>query len=208
MVFNDPTNEQGLAQEIDSICNSDPNSYPVKAKLRRVNSALDRFFLLATNAAGNWLIDDARRTDYPIATTNIEQGKSDYQFPSELMDIIKVEVKNSNGEYVPATYEKKYGSLWLEEPKENITAGLRIQFTRSYKYLTTADTSVNISIPQNFFAFIARHASLPFLVEKAKASANNIAELIRQDEEDVRKHYSRRGRDAKTRIAAGVTQFI
>jgi hypothetical protein len=223
MVFNDTTNEQGIVQEIDSICNSDSNSYPIKAKTRRVNNALDRFFTLAVKADGRWELDGTDHTDYPISVTDIENGKIDYTFPPELLEIFRVEIKDENGNWreiypidqqdykgqasdefmkepsQPMYYDKKYGSIWLY-PSANYDQddSLKIHYNRKFKRMASTDLAVVPGIPEIFHPYLARYASLPFLVEKAKANKNDIAEMIRADEDEITKYYSRRARDSKS----------
>ncbi len=100
MYFNDITNGNGIVQEMDDICSTDNNSFPIKSKTRRVNQAQNAYFSLAMQTDGKWEEDDRNFNDYPIATTDLEIGKKDYTFPNGLLEIIRVEVKNSDGKWV------------------------------------------------------------------------------------------------------------
>jgi hypothetical protein len=64
--------------------------------------------------------------------------------------------------------------------------------------MAITDLAVVPGIPEIFHPYLARYASLPFLVEKAKANKNDIAEMIRADEDEITKYYSRRARDSKS----------
>jgi hypothetical protein len=232
MIFNDPTNKQGLLQEIDDICNSDNNSYPIVAKTRRLNSALDRFFTLAMQADGTWEEDDSTYLDYPIATTDLITGKQDYTFPSDLLEVFRVEIQSEDGnwskltpidqtqiqgsindmlegESQPAYYDKKYSSIWLYPvSKVDIEDGLKLHFNRKLNHFVPTDTTRKAGIPPIFEQYLCRYASLPFLIEKDKANRQNIAQLIVEDEKEVTKYYSRRSRDQKQRLLARKINFI
>jgi hypothetical protein len=233
MIFNDPINKQGIIQEIDDICSSDNNSYPIASKTRRVNSALDRFFKLAMQADGRWEEDDITYQDYPVATTPLEANKYDYTFPSELLELFRVEIKNKEGKWVeltpidqsdikrdgllelanrtgePTHYDKQYGSLWLyPKPDYSENIGIKLYYNRKLQHFVPTDTGRKAGVPPIFNQYICRVASMPFLVEKVKANKNDISQLIQQDEIEVKKYYSRRGRDEKPVIRARGTSFI
>jgi hypothetical protein len=233
MVFNDAINEQGLVQEIDSICGSDFNSYPIKAKTRRINMALDRYFTLAMQSDGRWEIDDSTYTDNPIATHDLKIGVGEYPFPEDLLDIFRVEVVDDSGfwrelktidqvdlkgtaleEYrktdgLPELYDKKYSSLWIyPKPDVETEDGLKIYYNRKFKHFVGTETNAKIGVPEIFHSYIARYASLPFLVEKTKANKNDIATLIEEDEKQIKTFYSRRGRDEKQRVLSINNNFI
>lgn len=232
MIFNDPTNKQGLLQEIDDICNSDDNSYPIPSKTRRLNSALDRFFTVAMQADGTWEYDDNTYDDYPIATADLITGKEDYTFPNDLLEIFRVEIKNSTGTWdkmtpidqtdvkgsisdliqgssAPAYYDKKYSSIWLyPTANEDIAGGLKLYFNRKLKHFLITDTTEKAGIPPIFEQYLCRYASLPFLIEKDKANKQNIAQLVQEDEKEIKKYYSRRGRDKKETLLARSSNFI
>lgn len=248
MYFNDPTNGNGIVQEMDDICSTNNNSYPLKSKARRVNQALNAFFRLAMQTDGKWEADDRNYSDYPIASTDLVTGKKDYTFPNGLLEIIRVEVKNSEGKWHaispidqsdlnaegiigthsgfingaenqalsdfmnvdgdPVYYDKQYSSLWLY-PASNVDVenGLKIYYNRTLKHILPTDTLVELGVPSVFNQYIARKASLPFLVEKGKVNKNDIAQLIQQDEEDIKDYFSRRSRDERTVLKAS-NRFI
>src|SRR3990167_9700486 len=100
MQVNDTTNGTGAYQEIDDICNSDINSYPAKAKTRRINSALDRFFTLAFQADGRWSWDDPNYDTVPVQSINLVSGTQSYNlddFTSEIINILRIEAIDSSG---------------------------------------------------------------------------------------------------------------
>src|ERR1035437_4008051 len=92
--------------ELTTTQNSTSSSYPATSKTRDINLALDNYFILANQHAGNWRpADDTNLTDYPIIYTNVVTGQQDYSFildadGNQILDIYKIRIKNSvSGEW-------------------------------------------------------------------------------------------------------------
>lgn len=99
--FNDTTNELGLVQEMDSICNSNATNHPLKVKARRINYALDCYIALALKYDNFRQFDDKNFTDLPISIFNLVSGQRDYkitvdQNSNEILKVHKVYVKSSS----------------------------------------------------------------------------------------------------------------
>lgn len=73
---------------------------------------------------------------------------------------------------------------------------------------TFVKTSKSPGIPTIHHEYLARHASLPFLVEKQVAQKNDIANLIQQDEASIIKYFANREKDLDFRLQAEVIQSI
>jgi hypothetical protein len=230
--FSGNADSQDLVSEIKRICGTDTNSYPLTDMTRRCNMALDRFVFLAATANGNWQFDDLNQTDLPIGTTNIFSGQQDYAFASDVLLVEKVLAKDSAGTWQeltpvdvtdskgeskniwtlpssnsgsPIRYDKFANSLFLDPiPNYNSSSGLKVVFQRTHIDFDTDDNTKQPGIPSIFHGYIARHASLPFLIENQKPSKNDIALLIEKDEKAIKEYYSLRPKD--TRIGLRVRQ--
>lgn len=102
MLFN-PSDGTGVCDEINDICNTDNNSFPLTSKARRVNLALDRFFTLAFQADGRWTFDDVTRSNVPIESIDIVANQQSYNlngFTSEIINVVRFESVDSNGNKV------------------------------------------------------------------------------------------------------------
>ena len=100
MVFSDPVTQQGIIQEIDFLCNSDGNSYPINDKTRNVNRAYDKVVSRIFEADGRWEFDDQNATSLPIATTPLIIGQQDYSFDTTFLIVSRVEVEQQDGSWV------------------------------------------------------------------------------------------------------------
>jgi len=109
-----------------------------------------------------------------VATRDIENGKSTYGFPSGLQKVLKAELVRSDGKTVPIhaynrhfesnpeeasgagdqyypTYRLIGNGLKLEpEPIEDVTDGLRIEYSGLPPYLEADGDSISSSFPEIF----------------------------------------------------------
>ena len=108
MQFNETSTKTGIIQEINDICQSDNNSYPIESKTRRVNEAMDNFFTLAFQADGRWTFDDVNNAAPPIDTQAIVSGTNRYKlgaFTEKIFKLIRLEILDSNGKGLKLTSE-------------------------------------------------------------------------------------------------------
>lgn len=102
MQYNDQIDKTGIVQEVDDICQSDANSYPIEAKTRRAVSAMHRYFTLAWQAArqeDGRTFDDVNQGTDPIETLDLVNGQQDYDitdFTSEILRVLRVELVLDN----------------------------------------------------------------------------------------------------------------
>lgn len=219
MDFNDTSTGTGACQEIDDICNSDVNSYPLKSKARRVNHAIDRFYNLGFQADGRFSWDDPSRDTVPIETINLVSGTQSYNigsFTSEVSKILRVEILDSSGSSLllsrlkreditvglpsyqstagtPAEYDLAGEYIYLyPKPSYNSTNGLRFYLQRNKTAIVYTDTTKDLPVPSLWTAYICRLAALPYLIEFQKAQKNDVSALIEQDEAKIKEYFATR----------------
>ena len=226
MDFSNSTTEDGVIQEINRICGATDNTYSLKAKTARVNGALDRFMYLALSNDGQWLFDDLNQTDLPVGVANLVSGQYDYEFADEVLVVQKVLAKDSAGTWTelipydfeddelddlwkltsgnsgsPTRYQKFAHSILLDPiPNYASTGGLKVVFKRNAPRFASTDTTTDPGIPSIFHVYLARYASLPFLIEKNLPQANGVASLIQQDEQAIKDYFSVRSKDIKGKL--------
>lgn len=235
--FNSHSDLQDVVSEINLICNSDNNSYPLKAKARRVNSALDRFFTLAFQAGGQWTYDDPSNDSLPIQTIDLVSGTVSYNlddFTSEILNILRIEIANSAAadhfdvlerldrtsidytsltDYQPTSGVPKQYDLVGEflrlypATNYNATAGLRIYLERNKVAFASTDTTKTLPVPSLFSQYICNHASLPYLIENQIAQKNDIAGLIQRDEAAIIDYFGNREKGVRKRATMNIRNF-
>lgn len=102
-----PGDGTGIVDEVNDICGSDDNNYPLTSKARRSNDALDRFTLLAFKSDGRFTFDDSNYTTRPLFTQNLVSGTQSYLLSSfvdsasagyELLKMLRFEILTANGD--------------------------------------------------------------------------------------------------------------
>lgn len=321
MKLSEKIQESGLTEEINRICSTSNAIYSIKAKVSRLNNALDRYFHLAFKADRRGSFDDINQSASPIETQTLVTATNKYKFSAftnEIQNVLRMAVLNGAGLEVPLTHEvmdditnfgeqyktsvtgtpqfwTRFGDFVYLRPcplTGNFTAalGLKAYVERTstkFEFLPvitisngasalvtaaavhglsagdtvvfetdgalptglTADTvqyfviaagltttafevsttlggsAVTTSsggsgnhtyiktskvpgIPSIHHEYLARHASLPFLIEKKSEIKNDIAQLIIQDEGSITQYFANREKDLENVLEAEVIESI
>jgi len=236
MQFSNTTTLDGLIQECERICllgtaGISGSTNQLKNFTARLNQSLDRFFTVALTHDGNWQFDDSNYTDLPIGVANLVSGQQDYSFASDLLSVVKVLAKDSNGNWseltpvdqsqsganvyakniwtlptgnsgTPSRYDKFANSILLDPiPNYNSTGGLKVNFKRNASKFASTDTTKEAGIPSLFHPYLARVASLPYLMEHNMDNMGNVNALILQDEAMIKEYMSKRIGDERNVIS-------
>jgi len=181
---------------------------------------------LALSNDGQWLFDDLNQTDLPVGVANLVSGQYDYEFADEVLVVQKVLTKDSVGTWTelrpygfeddeldnlwkltsgnsgsPVRYQKFAHSILLDPiPNYASTGGLKVVFKRNAPRFASTDTTTDPGIPSIFHVYLARYASLPFLIEKNLPQVNGVASLIQQDEQAIKDYFSVRSKDIRGKL--------
>ena len=79
---------------------TDNTSYSLADKTRNINEWYRRTASWIWESSADWEWDDSNYTTLPNATTALAAGQQDYELPSTAQKIERVEVKNSDGDYM------------------------------------------------------------------------------------------------------------
>ena len=209
------------------LCDADTTSYPAAALLRRINESYERRVGQIIGADGLWQFDDSNYTDRSIATTTLVAAQRDYSFNSTQLEIEKVEVKDSGGNWqslspidksqygepleelykndgLPEKYDKEGNSILLypaaATASVTLVAGLKIYFKRSADLFTAAQVTTGTKTPgfASFFHMIlAYDAAIPFCMAYRKDRVAYLVVEAKRLEIEMIKHYSRREADRR-----------
>ena len=122
MQFNNTADRNGMIQDFefwtslgDGVVSGD--AVLLKRATSLINSSFDEIMPFILKADVNWRFDDTNYTDFPIATTNLSSGISDYNFMQDedgnsIFDIEKVYFKSSSS-------TDQYTSLLPVDPRSD-----------------------------------------------------------------------------------------
>ena len=231
MKVNDATSNQGICQDARALLGFSVNntcSYSENDLFRNINAWYRKFNSWIWNASGKWEFDDKNYTNLPFATTDMVDEQQDYTLPSTAQKILRVEVKNSSGDWqqldqldqteiggamtefyetsgMPAFYDIVGNSLMLypkpDTASVTLTAGLKVYVAREISEFSLTDTSTEPGFADDFH----RGLSLGAALDKALALGLNdkiptIREQIALMKEDLTNHYSSRNIPKKIKM--------
>ena len=184
------------------------------------NRALDSVTTAILESDDRWEFDDTTYTDYPIATTDLVNGQSDYVLSVSHLKVLRVEWKDANGNWVlgkpidltdmtvardeflntastPIYYDKLATSVFLyPSPDYDSTGGLRVYYQREPNYFLSSDTTKKAGFVSILHRLVSMKACYDFSV------ANNLTDKItvlrneiEAKELELRKFYGRRNKD-------------
>ena len=175
MTYQSDSNGNDCITEVLAICGATTNTYSVNNITRRFNLALDSYFDIAQDAAGNWPFDDVNQTDSGISTQDIVSGTNKYKissFTGSAVNIHGVTILDSNGtlrtpskeNFLEVDFETDYSTTytgtpsyyllygnWIylrPSPNYSETAGLRVYSDRTPLYMLPADTTKEPGVPK------------------------------------------------------------
>lgn len=210
MQFSDSTNRTGIVELLGDLTTTQAattSSYPIASKTRDINNALGNFFIMATQAAGRWQVDDTNQIDYPIITTDIVNGQQDYimltdESGNQILDIYKVRCKDSSGIWhtltqrdiqdgnddpinssnttsSPTKYDLQSNGIFLTDiPNYNSTNGLELYVTRTPSYFLSTDTTKKPGIPDVFHEYLAFRPAYFYCLAKGLPQADRYREIL------------------------------
>lgn len=231
------TAKPSIIEDIDWMLGTDSTQYPLADKLRNINMNMYDVVTDIIRYNSNWEWDDTNKTDFPIGTTNMVASQKDYALPSNFLKLLRVEVKDSNGNFQKVTqFDEQQVGVGLSEfmktdgmplyyreigssielypsPASNVTtltAGLKVYYTRTQTEFTNADASVSPGLPANFHRVLSLGVSYDFASVRMTSNPNLITSLkTRLDKmrEDIKEYYSTRNREVKPKLQARVRNY-
>ena len=234
MKFNDTSsNRSGIIQEIEGLLAMEANTITDNSTLladftRRVNVRYSRVDHIIFESHGTWEYDDSNKTDLPIATTSIVNEQQDYELPDETLQLDRVEIKDTDGNWskldpidksqvtdamdefyetpgLPIYYDLVGHSVMLY-PKPStddtgVSNALKLYFTRNSTSFTYTNTSTEPGFAKSFHPMLPIGAAMDYAISyEMWEKVNQLRAEWRDLEVGLRKHYGRRHRELPPRI--------
>jgi len=233
MDFSNTTTKNGLLQDCEIKVFGDEGYGKITGDsnlllqfTNRINRAFDRYVFLAMSADGRWQWDDNNYTDMSIGLTNIVATQRTYTFALEHLEIEKVLVADSTGNWhlltpideddrnaidylenngsrtgIPTRYDKRGDTIFLDvTPNYSYSNGLKVFFKRGPSYFVSTDTTKVAGFASIFHPYLPLHASMTYTVDRTMPQAKNLFDLVTTMERDIQAYYGRRNKDEQPRI--------
>ena len=192
--------------------------YKQEAITRNLNYYYDELVTEIWKTENSWKFDKGHDT-LPIATTDLVEGQRDYQLPTEARKIERVEVLNSNNDWVllepivpedapaesdkdgtPNKYYIKGRSIFLYPlPRESKDQGVAIHLSRSVEPLV--ETTDEPKVDREFHRYLSIGAALDWYFAKGNVSKSREMERkLEMLKRAIKDFYSTRNTDYKSRM--------
>ncbi len=186
---------------------------------RNLNVYYDMEVLKIWNSVSDWQFDEGVGT-LPVAYTNLVSGQDNYQLPTEAREIERVEIKNTNGDYIriepidhnaervigtertgmPKRYDMVGRSIVLyPTPDHSQDSGVLVKMSRSVTHLD--ESTDEPKIEREFHRLLSLGAAMDWCISKGNRSKKR--ELEREQMKLQRKlvsFYSQRNKDYDTKL--------
>lgn len=226
MTFNNTTTKDGIIQDCEfwlfasNYGAISGNASNLATFTALSNRALDSVVTSIFESDDRWEFDDTTYSDYPIATTDLNNSQRDYVLSVSHLKVTRVEIKNSTGDWLklkpidlvdiqqardefmkedgqPMYYDKLANSVFLyPAPNYDSTGGLRVYYQREPNYFLSTDTDKEAGFSTILHRLISLKASYDYAV------ANNLTDKItvlgaeiEKKNQELRKFYGRRNKD-------------
>lgn len=221
---------QELDLDIDFLCGSTSATYTPTNKRRNMNIAYREVARLIWESDGGWNYDDSNAVNLPRATTTLVHNQQDYSLPTTTQRIERIEVLDSNGNYIklnpfdkqevttgvseflggntglPLYYEMVGRSILLYPTPHSAyvteTAGLQIFVQRDVTGMAVTATTTIPGFAAPFHRILSYAAAIDFIQD-----TNQRDFLVRQKaqmEQAMIRFYSKRPAEVKTKIKPGL----
>ena len=178
MEYNPSSGEQGIVNQTLWYCSATTTDYPINDLTRNANIAYHKAVVHIQGADGTFQFDDSNNTTLPIGTADLVLGQKDYSFDDSMLEIERVEIKDSSGNWIhlkpidqtqirgaldeyksanglPSEYDKVGRSIFLYAATDyNSTGGLKVYFKRHANIFTTSDTTKSPGFAEAFHNII------------------------------------------------------
>lgn len=109
MLLSESIYDGGLIQEITRITGAGINVYTNKARIARLNNALDRYWGLLAENAEKGTTDDTNQTSLPVETQSLVSGTNSYKvssFTNEVLQILRLSALNDDADEIDLVREE------------------------------------------------------------------------------------------------------
>lgn len=216
------TAKPSIIEDIDFLVGTDSTQFPLADKLRLINGYYYDVVSDIIGYDGTFTWDDTNKTDFPIGTTNLVDSQQDYALPSDFLQVLRVEVMNSSGDYtklklfdqkeigialsefqktpgMPLYYREVGNSIELyPKPSSSfvtLTAGLKVYYERTMTEFTKNDAAVSPGFAPQFHKILSIGPAYEFAYVKGLNNASRLKERLDGLRAALKDYYSDRNKD-------------
>lgn len=219
-----------IFDDIDFLCGSNSVSYPLAQKLRNVNKYYQDVTTAIISAQSNWEWDDTNYSTYPIGTTTLVASQKDYILPTNMLKILRIEVKDAGGNYqkvqqfdeqevgqglsefnksdgLPLYYREVANSIELYPAPSasdvTLAQGLKVYYERAVTEFGVSDADTEPGFAEPFHRILSLGPSYDYAyVNEIQngALANRLKLELQEKFAALKEYYSSRNREVRPKL--------
>lgn len=209
------------------LCSATTTSYTAAQLLIEINNAYEEVVGWILGADGRWQFDDTNFTSFPEATTTLVANQKDYSFDVTHLEVIRVQVKDSSGNWytldpidrqdyhepletlfaqagLPTMYDKDGSSVVLYPAPATgsvtLTAGLKVFFKRTASIFTSAEVTTGTKVPgfaSTFHEILSYMSAITYCNVYKPERVPMLMNKVDSLKRDLIKFYGRREQDRR-----------
>lgn len=216
--------------KITNLTSADTNQFPNSDRVIDLNYWYNKVASMILDSADEVDFDDSNNTNYPIWQANTVADQQDYDFPSGLIKVKRVEVSYDGTNYVKAEpfdinetglptdttsianhfsentpfYDTMAGAMFLYPiPDSSVTNGLKIWGDRDVTEFVAADLADNTKSPgfdAQFHMILAYGVAMEYAIKNTLANTELIKRELQDLEFRLRRHYGKKQKDRQYQL--------
>lgn len=213
-----------IKNDIHFFCSTTSATYSDANVVRNVNGWFNKTVSWILESDNRWQWDDKNNEDLPVGECNLVSGQKNYQFDSQWLKVLRVDVQDGNGNWVkltpldqadiiggydqfenvsgvPQYYDTIGESLVLmPTPNYSVDAGLQVQAQRVGDYFISTDTTKTPGFAQPFHRILSLGASYDWAIVNNPSKATTLRSEIEQLKTELQTFYGERAKYEKTQL--------
>ena len=220
MIYSDPTNKQGIVQDIDWWAGTNADTYTIEDKTRNANQALSKIGVLILENSYRWTFVDDNSNDFYVGETTTTAGVDNIALEVDHLYLERVRIKiNDNWNTLEPTVRRsltdseldqtgtprKYyrqGQSLLFSPVPDQAYEVEVEWQKGVDFFDVSDTTKSPGFNPDFHRLVSLYAARDYVAINDQSRYNVVLNEIAQMEQQLKTFYSRsRTRDAAPRMA-------
>jgi len=221
-----------ITADVDFLCGTTTASYPIADKTRNINVAYQDTARLIWESSDKWQYDDSNKSTLPVAQSDLFHGQKDYELDTYAQIVRRVEVLDSNGDYVkmkpkdeaeidiatdeyfsdyamPIYYDLVGRSVLLYPSPSSAycttTDGLQITVERDVDEFATTATTATPGFATQFHRILSYAAAIDYIDDPSVK--DRLIAMKSRLEDGLKRFYGRRNQELTTKISPKGKRF-
>ena len=214
MIYSDPTNKQGIVQDIDWWAGTNENTYTIEDKTRNANQALSKIGVLILKNSYRWTFIDDNSTDFYVGYTSTTANVDNIALEIDhlYLERVRIKVNNEWSTLTPKSrrqltdqeldsvgtprYYYRQGQSLVMSPVSDQAYEVEVEWQKGVDFFAVSDTTKSPGFNPDFHRLVSLYAARDYVAINDQSRYNVVVNEIQRMEQELETFYSRsRARD-------------